>query len=50
MINKNIFDVLGEKKNPINDSEFSDEYKNISQYWSKLPIHKPDVQKNIINT
>ena len=49
MTNKELFDVSGNKKNPLNDNEFSSEYKNISKYWSKLPIHKPDVQKKIVN-
>ena len=46
---KDIFDILGKKKNPMNDSDYSPEYTNMSKYWSKLPIHKPDSQKNIIN-
>jgi pre-mRNA-splicing factor ATP-dependent RNA helicase DHX15/PRP43 len=44
------FDVKGTKKNPLNDKQFSENYKQIAEKWSKLPIHKPEVEKNIMDT
>ena len=44
------FDVKGSKKNPLNNQQFSENYKQIAEKWSKLPIHKPEVEKKIMDT
>ena len=44
------FDVKGKNKNPLNQEQFSEQYKQIAEKWSKLPIHKQDVEKNIMDT
>lgn len=34
-----IFDPDGKNKNPLNDKEYSNEYKNLAKFWSKLPAY-----------
>lgn len=34
-----IFDPNGVNNNPLNDKPYSNEYKNLSQFWSKLPAY-----------
>ena len=43
IINSNINDILdykGENNNFINGKPYSDEYKQLAQKWSKLPLYK----------
>lgn len=40
MENIGILDVDGINKNPLTDNEYSDEYKKLSQIWSKYPAYE----------
>ena len=35
-----ILDSIGKGKNFLNDNKYSDEYKELAKYWSKLPLYE----------
>jgi len=49
MANIGILDPLGENLNPLNDKSYSEQYKELSKKWSKLPAYKKaeDIIENI---
>jgi pre-mRNA-splicing factor ATP-dependent RNA helicase DHX15/PRP43 len=43
---KGILDYDGKNKNPLNNNDYSDEYKKLSNIWSKFPAYK-DAKEHI---
>ena len=39
---KDILDSKGKKKNFLNKNKYSDEYKTLGKFWSKLPLYEDD--------